>query len=126
MTYQEYRDGLDKLQNTEGWRISKRIEHLGISAYILKTNHDELVQRIEYFKRPEAMLLWDVRNRDQMPDYLKEVTRLLHNFVASAKTLVDHTRIIAREMYENTDFWKEYEAQIAQRLASNPLVQFVH
>ena len=126
MTYQEYRDGLDKLQNTEGWRISKRIEHLGISAYIFKTNHDELVQRIEYFKRPEAMLLWDVRNRDQMPDYLKEVTRLLHNFVASAKTLVDHTRIIAREMYENTDFWKEYEAQIAQRLASNPLVQFVH
>lgn len=126
ITYQEYRDGMDKLQNTEGWKISKKIEHLGISAYIFKTNHDELIQRIEYFKSPEAMLLWDVRNNAQMEQFLKEVTRLLHNFVASAKTLVEHTRIIARGMYESTEFWKEYESQIAQQFTSNPLVQFVH
>jgi hypothetical protein len=126
LTYQEYRDRIDELQNTEAWRISKKIEQLGISAYIFKTNHDELVQRIEYFKSPEAILLWDVRNNAQMERYLKEVTRLLHNFVASAKTLVEHTRIIARDMYESTEFWKEYESEIARRFTSNPLVQFVH
>jgi hypothetical protein len=126
LTYQEYRDGIDELQNTEGWQISKKIEHLGLSAHIFKTNHDELIQRIEYFKRPEAIVLWDVRNNAQMEHYLKEVSRLLHNFVASAKTLVEHTRIIAREMYGSTDFWKEYESQIAQRFTSNPLVRFIH
>jgi hypothetical protein len=108
LTYQEYQDGLDKLQNTEGWRISRKIEHLGTSFYIFKTNYDELIQRIEYFKRPEAILLWDVRNNDQMEHFLKEVTRLLHNFVAAALTLVEHTRIMARGMYKGTEFWEEY------------------
>jgi hypothetical protein len=125
ITYQEYRDGLDELENSDGWRISRKIEHLGASFYIFKSNYDELIQRIECFKRPEAILLWDVRNDDQLERFLKEVTRLLHNFVAAALTLVEHTRIIAREMYKDTEFWKEYNLQITNRFALNPLVQFV-
>jgi hypothetical protein len=61
-----------------------------------------------------------------MDQFLNEVTRQLHNFVAAAKTLVEHTRIIAREMYEGTDLWKEYETEIACRFVKNPLIQFVH
>ena len=125
-TYQEYRDGIDKLQKTEGWRISKRIEHLGISANIFEANYHELMSKIEYFKSDDAMSLWDYRNSIQMDNYLKEITRLLHNFVASALTLVEHTQIIARELYGTQPFWEEYRCEVAQKLSTNPNVQFVH
>ena len=117
---------MEELQNTEGWKLARKIERLGLSFYIFKANRDELFRSIAYFKNPEAMHLWDVRNNAQMDRFLSEVTRQLHNFVAAAKTLVEHTRIIMRELYEDTEFWKEYESEISQRFTLNPLVQFVH
>lgn len=53
-----------------------------------------------------------------------EVTRGLHNYVASVMTLVEHTRIFARETYEKTQFWTEYQAAINARFES-PLPHFV-
>jgi hypothetical protein len=125
-TYQEYREGIERLQNTKGWLISKRIEHLGVSGYIFEANYRELMNSIQYFKSDAAMDLWDYRNVDKMGNYLKEITRMLHNFVASARTLVDHTRIIARELYVSQPFLDEYQSQVDRRLLSNPTVQFVH
>jgi hypothetical protein len=126
LSYQEYKNGMEELQNTEGWQLARRLEHLGLSFYIFKTNRDYLLQCIEYFKTPEALLLWDVRNNAEMERFLKEVMRQLHNFAAGAKTLVEHTRILAREMYEGTDFLEEYEAEVTRRFTLNPMVQFVH
>ena len=35
-----------------------------------------------------------------------QVTRLLHNFVAATKSLVEHTRIHVRDRYAGTEFEK--------------------
>lgn len=125
MTYDEYRKGINDLQKMDGWRLSRKMDRLSLTAHIFHTNHSELICRIEYFKSDEAMQLWGVRNRAQMDLFLKEITRLLHNFLASAMTLVEHTRILARELYKDADFWMEYESQIGKEFTSNALAQFI-
>lgn len=122
-TYQEYRDGMEALANTQGFQLGQKYDRLGMSFYIFKRNHDELISSIEHFKQPRVMLLWD---DEEIGQFLNEVTRRLHNFVAAAKTLVEHTRIITRELYGDTEFWKEYDAEVTQRFTLNPAVQFVH
>src|SRR5205085_6713615 len=126
LTFQEYLDGIEELKNTKGWQITRKIEHLGTSFYIFKANHDELIESIEQFKLPISLLLWGDDSVNEMDQFLKNVTRQLHNFVAAAKTLVEHTRIIAREMYDGTGLWNEYESEVANRFTSSAHVQFVH
>ena len=83
--------------------------------------------RSSAFGDPKAFLeLSQMSNREILHVFLKEVTRRLHNFVASANMLVEHTRIIAKELYEETVFWSEYDRQIETRFKSNQVVQFVH
>ena len=56
---------------------------------------------------------------------LGEVTRKLHNFIASAKTYIDHTRAVIRDWYAGTDFLKEYNKEIEHRFVGNPLTGFI-
>ena len=54
------------------------------------------------------------------------VTYLLHNFVASAKTIVDHTRNFVAEFYARTPVEAAYKAKVAADIASDKLCRFVH
>jgi hypothetical protein len=51
---------------------------------------------------------------------------LLHNFLASAKTLVDHTRIFVADFYARTPAESSYNAKIASEIASDKVCRFVH
>ncbi len=118
---------IDDLRSTQGWKVRQKIELLDGSFYIFRNNRIELFQLLRISGDPRAFLeISKVSNREILDVYFKEVNRRLHNFVASAKMLVDHTRIIARELYEETTFWNEYDLQIETRFKSNQVVQFVH
>ena len=54
-----------------------------------------------------------------------EITRLLHNFVASVKSLVDHTRRLYEKLYKPTNLMSTYPDEIKVRFAENELAQFV-
>src|SRR5262249_2764892 len=51
--------------------------------------------------------------------------RLLHNFVASALTVVDHTRVMYRELYSEANIFPEYQLEVDRRFVKDPLIQFV-
>jgi hypothetical protein len=54
------------------------------------------------------------------------LTYLLHNFVASAKTIVDHTRIFITAFYSGTSVETTYKAKIAEDVAPDKVCRFVH
>lgn len=56
---------------------------------------------------------------------MREVVHLLHNFVASASTLIDHTRIAHKKLYEPHGLMPEYSLEVRKRFATDPLSQFV-
>ena len=69
--------------------------------------------------------LWDLPNRHQLNSVIYEILRLLHNFLASAKSLLSQTRVAVPSWYERTDFLKEYYEQVTSRFTNNPITKFI-
>ena len=54
-----------------------------------------------------------------------EVMRHFHNFLAAAKSLIDHTRLFIDEFYANAPLKQAYEQKVQADLAVDPLFKFV-
>jgi len=127
-TFKERDKAAEKLMSLDGWQTGRKIERLEISIFIFRGNLEDIMKRIEFFKSPSSLILQDVRNRDELHQFFKEITRLLHNYLASAMTLVDHTRILVRELYDGENFSQfkdEYDSKKMICFAENPLHQFI-
>jgi hypothetical protein len=104
--------------------ITPKIHLLWNTHYVFYANDKQLKQNLAAFKEPgRAIAIW--HDHDQLIMYQLHIVRLLHNYLASAKTLVDHTRILAEELYKGTEFWTEYEAKKKESFIEVPLVQFI-
>ena len=119
-------DLLDKLNSMPEYKLLLRIKSLEASLYVFKRNYKELKSLlIKHSDVKEAVRLRGVGKKPEMRALLYEITRLLHNFVTSVKSLIEHTRIIYREIYEREKKFPEYQAEVDSRFADNPLAQFV-
>jgi hypothetical protein len=125
MTLDEYLEGIEKLQQTEGWKIHQDMERLGWSFYIFQGNYYDLIRSL-HIDYGDFLQHFDVRNRAAMQDLLKEVMRKFHNFAAGALMLVDHTRILSERLYNGSEFEQVYAAEIEKRFTQSLVVQFVH
>src|SRR5436309_1126101 len=84
---------MKQIETTEGWKVRQRILIHSISYHVFTGNYEELRRVLEAYHNPDfALPLWAVSNRPKLDLFQKEIVRLLHNYVASAKTLVEHTR----------------------------------
>jgi hypothetical protein len=70
--------------------------------------------------------LWDVRNRKGFEAFLNEIDRLLHNYLAAATSLRDHSRRLWRK-YPPPDpaLTMEYDRLVKECFAESPLANFV-
>jgi hypothetical protein len=108
------------------FKLLEKIRTLKESLRIFKGNYAELRKPLVFHSdMPRALPLWDVRNMQVLYDFQREVARLLHNFVASAMSLVDHTRVLYRDLYEANGRFPEYKEEVKKRFEINPLASFV-
>ena len=111
---------------SEGYKLKEEIRAFRIGYDIFIGNYADLERILIQAQDPQVWPhLWDEKHRYRLVKFNREVTRLLHNFVAAAKSLVEHTRNHMRAKYAATDFKKEYQARIDQHFTRDPLVQFV-
>ena len=116
----------DELIAMPEWKRLLRIQHFGISIRLLERNAEELKELLNFLtNNPESMWLSYVRHCAELDQVFEEVLRLLHNFVAAALTLVDHTRVVYRELYESAKSFLDYQAEVDRRMVKDPLIQFV-
>jgi 1,4-alpha-glucan branching enzyme len=116
----------EQIKATEGHRIQAKIRGLGSSYCVFESNYRWLVKALNYFGREEVLMeLWKEDNRAKLESFTDEVTRLLHNFLAGAKSLVDHTRVFNDHMYEGHGFKKIYQEKVDRDLKHSPIVCFV-
>lgn len=54
-----------------------------------------------------------------------EIARLIHNFVASAQTLIDHTRRLYNSCYKETGTFPTYQDRVDSSFANDPISRFV-
>lgn len=96
------------------------------SLNIFRRNAQELLAATHNVRDADyGLQLMAVNNREAGQQAHREINRFVHNFVASAMTLVEHTRNFMREHYEGTAVRITYDNRVMANFASEPVVQFV-
>ena len=112
---------ISEIEQSEGERVYREIDKVKASVRLVKRNYDDLVNFLNAFGRQETIpIIWDEKNRDLRLRAIEEVDRLLHNFLASAFTLVDHVRRHRTHLYRDHSFNAEIDTKIHTRVLSHP------
>lgn len=117
---------MDQIQTHPGTLARRAWDSLMDIHVVMMTNQGELLRFISEVERPGGLAVTMVSNvgpEEPRRDLFRELVRLLHNYVASAGTLVDHTRNLVRR-YEETDTYAEYQLRRGA-MVSNEVVPFV-
>jgi len=105
---------------------ARRIAQFRFSVDLFERNYTELVALLDYLCSPSVAFSFSWTNeRWLLHEGMKEVQFLLHDFVAAAKSLIDHTRVLYKQLYEAEGLIPDYQEQIEKRFARDPLTQFV-
>ena len=119
------REQLDNLLQeyyaSEGYRAAMEIAASTASYRIFATNHEELRNMLLVLKSPGTIRDLSDEGRPRLREaYAEEVARRLHNYLASASSLVAHRRNFVRGKYRNTELWDEYQGQLKSNFADLP------
>ena len=103
-----------------------QVNHFQASVLVFDTNFKELKDTLLFHNdHRQSQSLWKVENRQLLHAYQLNVTRLLHNFVASAQSLIDHTRFFYRKLYEPDNLFPDYQEEIRKRFLKHTLSCFI-
>lgn len=117
---------MDTIQSAPGQLVMNELRSLSWSTYTFEENFQELLGALKSVEDPANAPLMFLRNRSLLAELQREVARLLHNFVASVQSLIDHTRISARSLYADAPpHLAEYQGRIDSTFKEDPLSQFV-
>jgi hypothetical protein len=119
----------DALRDMEGWQIGADLTRLLRTRLVFAGNRAELERFLsEAEEIPRAFELMAQDNREELDTFLNEVDRLLHNFLAAAMTLRDHSRNTSRTLLpldDRNELAEAYRERIRLVFAESPLAQFV-
>jgi hypothetical protein len=119
-----------RIEGSEAAKVRRAMMPVEITHEIFRGNLNELVRALKSYEDPEYRAhLWlsdeQLGSMTTLDRYMTEVFRLLHNFVASVMTLVEHTRATMRKLYKGQPFLAEYEARVSQEFDASELAHFV-
>ncbi|MGH2764694.1 MAG: hypothetical protein ACRDKA_02095 [Actinomycetota bacterium] len=112
-----------RLPEMPGARLIDDMDEVGISTYVFDTNCRELEALLLRVEEPEAF--WAFTDARKRRAFFQEVTRLLHNAVASARSLRERTHILTNRWYADVP---EAAAEVKRRQTATfdvPEAQFV-
>lgn len=117
---------LKAIHESLGMAHINRSHQRSFSLNIFLMNAQELIGITQQVHDPdEGLRLMSQDNREAGQQTHREINRRIHNFVASALTLVEHTRIFMRDQYDGTQVLADYEKQVRDEFADDPVSQFV-
>ncbi|TXT29376.1 MAG: hypothetical protein FD131_2537 [Rhodocyclaceae bacterium] len=119
-------DLLRQIEGSAGSGYLNRIHQRSFSLNVFRMNAVELMEAAHRVKDPDqGMALMMEKNGEAGRQAHRELNRHVHNFVSSALTLVEHTRVFMRKHYVGTDLMEAYEKQVAATFAQSSVAQFV-
>lgn len=117
---------MDELRAMPQYELLMSLRGFNVSIFTFDWNFTDLSKLIEFITTdPKASHLHAMRNRDKLHEFLSQIIRTLHNFVAAAQSLIDHTRRLHRNLYAETGEFQDYQARIEEEFARDPMSQFV-
>lgn len=110
-----------KRDELEGTRIISLIKHLATSQYALNRNHDELIGLINRYEHD--LEIWAIKNRPMLEALQKEFLRLLHNYLSSIFSLIEHTYAFRNDL-NNPELDSFYDDKLKE-LKINDSIMFL-
>lgn len=117
----------DRLSASPGWPLLQHIRRVARFAHVFLDNWRELDALIGRFRADTAFALeaWGP-NGQHIDRFLDTIDRPLHNFLASAKTLVDQSRRLAAvSLADGTEVRAEHDRRRDELFANRPRSRFV-
>lgn len=122
----EFGKRFDILEKSVEMEIYRNFQALQSSFRMFNNNFHELIQELEHLKDPrQALTMYSNSQRENLENLLDQALRLLHNFLASAFSLIEHTRKIVTRLYSGQAFRDEYQKKLEQDVINNPVHSFV-
>ncbi|NRB22832.1 hypothetical protein [Shewanella sp.] len=103
------------------------LDHFDYSLALFESNYKELMSVIDYMCDEKVGLeLFAIVNRWKLYECQKHLGFKLHNYICAAKSLVDHSRVLYRRVYEKQSIkFDDYESEVKARFDNNSLSKFV-
>lgn len=116
-----------ELLASPGMEYLNRRKLRAFTVNIFHGNFSELMKACELVENPEVGLkLMSEEHRETLGTQAHmEVMRLFHNFLAAAKSLIDHTRVFVDDHYRDTPLMQAYQQKIQADFADDPLMRFI-
>lgn len=116
-----------QIHESRGMAYLNRCKARSFSLNIFQANLKELQECCKLIETPEIGLrLMSMEHHADGVQAHRESLRLLHNFLAAAKSLIDHTRVFVKDNYNSTSIESAYKKQVASAFVSDKLTSFVH
>ena len=97
-----------------------------VSFRIFEGNATELENVLSILENRQSLTRFNVSNRnEQGRQQIFELNRFFHNYLASAKTLIDHTRVFINENYAGLHIQQEYQTEIDRNFKDDELCRFI-
>jgi hypothetical protein len=118
MSLQKLRDLRAELMRSEGVRIFKEIRRIQASLRLLRGNYEELDDLLTTLE--QAQQIRRLRDDHVRDEAFELVLRRVHNFVAAAFSLVDHSRAHRKHLYLGHEFDAEIGRELDNRVRKHP------
>src|SRR5260370_6462808 len=108
------------------YQLYHDLRGLDISICTFHRNYITVDSLLTFLTSDErADFLFIVKNHDKLVEVGKEIVCALHNYVAAAQSLIDHSRIMYNKLYLPAQQFPEYQERVTTEFAQDPLAQFV-
>ncbi|AVT82493.1 hypothetical protein [Rhodopseudomonas palustris] len=117
---------LSQIHTSRGMEYLGRKKLRSFTLNIFSMNKKELLDDLALFQNPQVGLtLMSEQYRDAGLQVHRELNRRFHNYLAAAKTLIDHTRAFVDDHYKTTDVAADYRRRVAEVFSENPICKFM-
>ncbi|WP_343551424.1 hypothetical protein [Pantoea sp.] len=114
------------IHESKGMQFLNEQKKRSFSLNILYMNGEELLTACAKMHDPDiGFSLMGMNNKEASEQAHREVKRYLHNFVAAAMTLVDHTRVMLNESYKDQPIHLVISDKIKSTVGSSPICKFM-
>lgn len=111
------------IMSSKGMEYLNRAHGRTFTLNIFIGNTEQLLRTMQGLTDP--MEHWTSIEKPESMQVLREVVRFLHNFLAGAMTLVDHTRLFVDDYYVGTSVKKEFTNRVSRTFTNNPTTRFI-
>lgn len=111
----------EKREGLLGTKLYRMLMNLATTHYAVNRNYQEFSIAITNYEGNIA--IWDVKRRNELHSFLREISRLLHNYLSSTFSLIRHTSKLCDDLGCN-QLKKEYDEKVSA-FNSNDCVFFI-